>query len=246
MARPPPAPSPVTWCEHSRAAPHRIYLSRSAGRQLACRHPSSVLETSGAVTDARRGGPDLPAALARSGGLATIRSGSPLGPFENGPGAVLLVLLSAVVVGAGMGLDVKFGAAALVAMIAGLTILLRPTTAVLTVVAVAPVACALKRSLIVPGLRPSEALIAGVATRYSSLLGPVSRSRGDCSMGWPSRMSWPRWCSGPATCWLTALPSPRNSAVSSSDRCSSSCSTAAWWSLSTRRSCGDGHCACSF
>jgi hypothetical protein len=126
----------------------------------------------GAVTDVHRGGLGLPAALARSGGLATIRSGSPLGPFENGPGAVLLVLLSAAVIGAGTGLDIKLGAAAVVAVIAGLTVLLRPTTAVLTVVAVAPVVCALKRGLIVPGLRPSEVLIAGVAIPVLLFAGP--------------------------------------------------------------------------
>jgi hypothetical protein len=88
---------------------------------------------------------------------------SPLGPFENGLGAVVLVLSSAVLVGIGAGLEPKLGVAALLAVAAGLTILVRPATAVLTVVALAPVICGLKRGLIVPGLRPSEVLVAGVA-----------------------------------------------------------------------------------
>jgi O-Antigen ligase len=115
------------------------------------------------VADAYRGDPDAPVRPAGPGGPARVQAGSPLGPFANGPGAVLLALLSAAAIGVGTGLDAKLGAAALVAVVAGLTVLLRPAVAVLTVVAVAPVVCALKRGLIVPGLRPSEVLIAGVA-----------------------------------------------------------------------------------
>jgi hypothetical protein len=74
-----------------------------------------------------------------------------------------LVLLSAAAIGVGTGLKAELGAAALIALIAGLTVLLRPAVAVLTVIAVVPVICALKRGLIVPGLRPSEVLVAGVA-----------------------------------------------------------------------------------
>jgi hypothetical protein len=78
-------------------------------------------------------------------------------------GAVLLVLLSAAAIGIGTGLGAGLGALALVAVVAGLTILVRPAAAVLTVVAVAPVICALRRGLLIPGYRPSEVLIAGVA-----------------------------------------------------------------------------------
>jgi O-Antigen ligase len=126
----------------------------------------------GAVTDAHQGELDAPAASARPGGAVAIRSGSLLGPFEQGPGAVLLVLGAAVAVGAATGLDVRLGAAVLVAVIGGLAILFRPATAVLTVVAIAPVVCALKRGLLVPGLRPSEVLIAGVAIPLLLFAGP--------------------------------------------------------------------------
>ena len=115
------------------------------------------------MVDAYRG--DLEAPVGPSGpeGPDAVREGSPLGPFGTGLGAVLLVLLSAAVIGLGTGLEARLGAATLVAVIAGLTVLLRPATAVLVVVAVAPVICALRRGLILPGLRPSEVLIAGVA-----------------------------------------------------------------------------------
>jgi hypothetical protein len=115
------------------------------------------------VAGAYRGELDAPAGPASLGGPATFREGSPLGPFASGLGAVLLVLLSAAVIGVGTGLKAEFGAMTLVAVVAGLTILLRPAVAVLTVVAVAPVICALRRGLILPGMRPSEILIAGVA-----------------------------------------------------------------------------------
>jgi hypothetical protein len=115
------------------------------------------------VAGAYRGELDAPAGPAGLGGPATFREGSPLGPFASGLGAVILVLLSAAVIGVGTGLQAELGAVALVAVVAGLTILLRPAAAVLTVVAVAPVICALRRGLILPGLRPSEVLIAGVA-----------------------------------------------------------------------------------
>jgi hypothetical protein len=122
----------------------------------------------GAVANTYRGDLDAPR-VAPEGPAA--REGSPLGPFATGLGAVLLVLLSAAVIGVGTGLEAKLGAATLVAVIAGLTILLRPATAVLAVVAVAPVICALKRGLILPGLRPSEVLIAGVAAPVLLLAG---------------------------------------------------------------------------
>jgi hypothetical protein len=115
------------------------------------------------VADAYRGDLGAPARPAGPGGIDTVREESPLGPFTNGLGAVLLVLLSAVAIGVGTGLEAKLGAAVLVALVAALTVLLRPVVAVLTVVAVVPVICALKRGLLVPGLRPSEVLIAGVA-----------------------------------------------------------------------------------
>jgi hypothetical protein len=103
------------------------------------------------MADAYRSGLDAPARPAGLGWLGT------------GVGTVLLVLLSAAAIGVGTGLEAKLGAAVLVALVAGLTVLLRPAVAVLTVVVVTPVICALKRGLIVPGLRPSEILIAGVA-----------------------------------------------------------------------------------
>lgn len=102
---------------------------------------------------------------------ATLREASPLGPFATGVGAVLLVVLSAAVIGLGTGLEARLGVATLAALIAGLTVLLRPTTAVLGVVAVAPVICALKRGLFVPGLRPAEVLITGVALPVLLLAG---------------------------------------------------------------------------
>jgi hypothetical protein len=115
------------------------------------------------VAGAYRGELDTPSRPGGLGGLATSRYGSPLGPFTSGLGAVLLVLLSAAVIGVGTGLKARLGAMALVAVVAGLAILLRPAAVVLTVVAVAPVVCGLRRGLILPGLRPSEVLIAGVA-----------------------------------------------------------------------------------
>lgn len=102
---------------------------------------------------------------------ATLREDSPLGPFANGVGAVLLVVLSAAVIGLGTGLETRLGVATLAALVGGLTVLLRPATAVLGLVAVTPVICALKRGLILPGLRPSEVLIAGVAVPVLLLAG---------------------------------------------------------------------------
>jgi hypothetical protein len=115
------------------------------------------------VVDAYRGDLDAPVGPSGPEGPDAASEGSSLGPFATGLGAVLLVLLSAAVIGLGTGLEARLGAAMLVAVIAGLTVLLRPATAVLAVVAVAPVICALRRGLIMPGLRPSEVLIAGVA-----------------------------------------------------------------------------------
>jgi hypothetical protein len=115
------------------------------------------------VVDAYRGGLDEPVGPSGPEGPDAVGEGPPLGPFATGLGAVLLVLLSAAVIGLGTGLEAKLGAATLVAVIAGLTVLVSPATAVLAVVAVAPVICALRRGLIMPGLRPSEVLIAGVA-----------------------------------------------------------------------------------
>jgi hypothetical protein len=115
------------------------------------------------VAGAYRGQLDASAGPAGLRRPPTLREGSPLGPFTSGLGAVLLVLLSAAVIGLGTGLEAELGAMALVVVVAGLTILIRPAIAVLTVVAVAPVVCGFKRGLILPGLRPSEVLIAGVA-----------------------------------------------------------------------------------
>ena len=114
----------------------------------------------GAVADVYRSDLDVPARSAGPGGLGSV---SPLGPFDRGLGAILLVLLSAAAIGLGTGLEAKLGAAALAAIAVVLAVLLRPAVAVLTVVAVTPVICALKRGLIVPGLRPSEVLITAVA-----------------------------------------------------------------------------------
>lgn len=126
------------------------------------------------MADAYRRDLDAPVRPAGPRGLGTIlQEDSPLGPFASGLGAVLLVLLSAAAIGVGTGLDVKLGAAALVVIAAGLAVLLRPAVAVLTLVAVTPVICALKRGLVVPGLRPSEVLIVGVAAPV--LLLPGSR-----------------------------------------------------------------------
>jgi hypothetical protein len=118
-------------------------------------------EVAVADTDRR----ELDAAVGVSGldRPATPREGPTLGPFATGVGAVVLVVLSAAVVGLGTGLETRLGAVTLAALIAGLVVLLRPATAVLAVIAVAPVICALKRGLFVPGLRPSEVLVAGVA-----------------------------------------------------------------------------------
>src|SRR5829696_4244080 len=114
----------------------------------------------GAVADVYRSDLDVPGRSAGPGGLGSV---SPLGPFDRGLGAILLVLLSAAAIGLGTGLEAKLGAAALAAIAVVLAVLLRPAVAVLTVVAVTPVICALKRGLIVPGLRPSEVLITAVA-----------------------------------------------------------------------------------
>jgi O-antigen ligase len=116
-----------------------------------------------AVADTDRGELDAPVGPSGLERLATLREGPTLGPFATGLGAVVLVALSAAVIGLGTGLETRLGAATLAALIAGLVVLLRPATAVLGVVAVAPVICALKRGLLVPGLRPSEVLVAGVA-----------------------------------------------------------------------------------
>lgn len=115
------------------------------------------------MADTDRG--ELDAPVVRSGleRRAALREGLTLGPFATGLGAVLLVVLSAAVIGLGTGLETRLGVATLAALIGGLTVLLRPATAVLGVVAVTPVICALKRGLFVPGLRPSEVLVAGVA-----------------------------------------------------------------------------------
>jgi hypothetical protein len=116
-----------------------------------------------AVADTDRGELDAPVGPAGLARPTALREGLTLGPFATGLGAVLLVVLSAAVIGLGTGLEAKLGVATLAALIAGLTVLLRPATAVLGVVAVTPVVCALKRGLFVPGLRPSEVLVAGVA-----------------------------------------------------------------------------------
>jgi hypothetical protein len=115
------------------------------------------------VADAYRGDLGAPARPADPGRLAAIADGSPLGPFGSGLGAIVLVLLSAAAIGVATGLEAKLGAVALVAVVAGLTVLLRPAVAVLTVVAIAPIICALKRGLFLPGVRPSEVLVAGLA-----------------------------------------------------------------------------------
>jgi len=88
-----------------------------------------------------------------------------------------LVLGSAVIIGVGTGLQPRLGVAALLAVVGGLAILLRPTTAVLVMVALAPVICGLKRGLIVPLLRPSELLMIGVAVPVLLLTGGRSSTR---------------------------------------------------------------------
>ena len=90
------------------------------------------------MADTDRG--ELDAPVVRSGleRRAALRDGLTLGPFATGLGAVLLVVLSAAVIGLGTGLETRLGVATLAALIGGLTVLLRPATAVLGVVAVTP------------------------------------------------------------------------------------------------------------
>jgi hypothetical protein len=101
--------------------------------------------------------------LAHLGPPAMVPPRSPLGPFETGLGAMVLVLGSAVVVGVGTGLQPKLGLAAFLAVVAGLAIVMRPVAAVLAMVTLTPIICGLRRGLVLPGLRPSEILMTGVA-----------------------------------------------------------------------------------
>jgi hypothetical protein len=129
------------------------------------------------VGEQRRGDLGLDGAAADSGRFDAIPAKASLGPFESGLGALFLVLGSAVLIGASTGLQPRLGAAALLAVIGGLVILLRPTTAVLAMMAMAPVICGLKRGLLVPGLRPSEVLMIGLAVPVLLLTGGRSSTR---------------------------------------------------------------------
>ena len=124
-----------------------------------------------------RGELGLPAMAADSRRFAAIPLKPSLGPLESGLGSLLLVLGSAVIIGVGTGLQARLGVAALLAVVGGLAILLRPTTAVLVMMALAPVTCGLKRGLIVPLLRPSELLMIGVAVPVLLLTGGRSSTR---------------------------------------------------------------------
>jgi hypothetical protein len=73
-------------------------------------------------------------------------------------GAVAVIL-----VGAGAGYQPKLGVGLVIAVALALLALLRPVTAALVLVAVVPAVAGLARGLPVPGLRPSEALIGGLA-----------------------------------------------------------------------------------
>src|SRR5436309_1219515 len=68
-----------------------------------------------------------------------------------------------ILVGAGAGFQPRVGVGLLFAVALALLALVRPVTAALVMVAVVPVVAGLARGLPVPGLRPSEALIGGLA-----------------------------------------------------------------------------------
>lgn len=72
--------------------------------------------------------------------------------------------LAAVIVAAGAALGVLAGVAALLAVALGLVCVERPYVGAYVLVTIAPAASGLKRGLPIPGLRISEALIAGLAT----------------------------------------------------------------------------------
>ena len=76
---------------------------------------------------------------------------------------VALTLASAVAVGAAVAVQPLAGLAGVVAVAAALALVQRPSSAVYTMVLIAPAAAGLKRGLVVPGLRISEVVIAGLA-----------------------------------------------------------------------------------
>jgi hypothetical protein len=72
-------------------------------------------------------------------------------------------VVAMILVGVGAGYQPKLGIGLLIAVALALVALLRPVTAALVLVAVVPAVAGLARGLPVPGLRPSEALIGGLA-----------------------------------------------------------------------------------
>jgi hypothetical protein len=72
-------------------------------------------------------------------------------------------VVSVILVGIGTGVEPKLGVGLVLAISLALLALLRPVTAAYVLVAVVPIVAGLARGLPVPGLRPSEALIGGLA-----------------------------------------------------------------------------------